>query len=84
MRLSLGMIFKDEVNQFKRILDSYHWMFDEVVVAVDENREAFQEIAKAYEKLNIKILPYTWINDFADKRNFVHKNITGDYYAHLS
>lgn len=87
MKLSLGMIFKDEIDQFRRIVSTYLHIFDEVVVAVDKDINLFQEYAKevlvGHEGKTIKVLPYTWINDFSDKRNFVHKNITGDYYMRL-
>jgi glycosyltransferase involved in cell wall biosynthesis len=75
------MIFKNEADQFRRILTSYGSLFDEIVVAVDEKIEEFQEIAKSHK--NVKVLPYTWKNDFSDKRNFVQKNITGDYYVRI-
>lgn len=83
MKLSLGLIMQSEIDQFKRILDSYHWMFDEVVVAVDEKLPEFEEVAKAYPKTSFKIIPYVWKDDFGDKRNVVHKNVTGDYYVRL-
>lgn len=81
MRLSLGLILKDELGQFKRILNDYYQYFDEVIVAVDDKLPEFQDIAKDYP--NVKILPYIWINDFSDKRNLVHKTITGEYYFRI-
>lgn len=83
MKLSLGMIFKDEVKQFSRILSSYGGLFDEIVIAVDERISEFKDIANSYPDLNIKILPYTWCNDFAHKRNFVAYHVTGDFYMRL-
>lgn len=83
MKLSLGMIFKDEVNQFKRIVDAYGSLFDEIVIAVDERISDFKEVADSYPSLNIKILPYTWCNDFSHKRNFVQYHITGDMYMRI-
>lgn len=83
MRLSLAMIFKDEVAQFKRIMDSYSSLFDEVVIAVDDKILEFQEIASKYPEKQIKILPYTWCNDFSHKRNFVAYHVTGDMYMRL-
>lgn len=83
MKLSLGMIFKDETKQFKRILDAYGKIFDEIVIAVDDKFQEFKEIADGYPSLTIKILPYTWCNDFAHKRNFVSYHITGDIYMRL-
>ena len=83
MKLSLGMIFKDEVKQFQRILDSYGSLFDEVVIAVDDRISEFKEVAASHPNLSVKILPYSWCNDFSHKRNFVHYHITGDMYMRL-
>ena len=83
MRLSLAMIFKDEVDQFKRIMDAYGSLFDEVVVAVDYKIAEFKEVAKSYPMVSTKVLPYTWCKDFSHKRNFVAYHVTGDYYMRL-
>lgn len=83
MKLSLGMIFKDEIEQFNRILNQYGSLFDEIVIAVDDKLKDFKRIAELYPSLNIKILPYSWCNDFAHKRNFVAYHITGDMYMRL-
>ncbi len=77
------MIFKDEVNEFKRIMATYAPIFDEIVIAVDYKFNEFKEVADSYPTKSIKILPYTWQNDFAHKRNFVHYHITGDMYMRL-
>lgn len=77
------MIFKDEVNEFKRILATYGSLFDEVVIAVDDRFNDFKEVADSYPTMSIKILPYTWASDFGAKRNFVHYHITGDIYMRL-
>ena len=83
MTLSLGMIFRNEADQFERIMRDYHWLFDEVVIAVDEDIEKFNIIAKNYPKISFKILPFVWVNDFGKKRQLVHENITSDYYVRL-
>jgi glycosyltransferase involved in cell wall biosynthesis len=83
MKLSLGMIFKDETSQFKRILNAYGHLFDEIVIAVDDRISDFKEIASSYPSMNIKIFPYSWCNDFAHKRNFVAYHVTGDMYMRL-
>jgi len=83
MRLSLAMIFKDETKQFQRILASYGSIFDEIVIAVDDKIQEFKDIANSYPSLEIKVLPYTWQNDFAHKRNFVAYHVTGDMYMRL-
>ena len=81
MKLSLALIFKDEVDQFKRIVNLYQKYFDEIVVAVDDKVDEFIDVSKANQQ--IKVIPYLWVNDFAAKRNFVHSHITGDYYVRI-
>ena len=81
MKLALGLIAKDEVEQFQRIVKDYQMFFDEIVVAVDDRIDEFKTIAKDFPQ--VKILEYKWINDFADKRNFVHSHINSDYYVRL-
>ena len=83
MKLSLGMIFKDEVAQFRRIMESYGSLFNEVVIAVDDKFSEFKEVADSYPSMKIKILPYTWCNDFGAKRNLVHYHVTGEMYMRL-
>lgn len=83
MRLSLGLIMKDELKEFKRIVTDYGHLFDEIVVAVDYNFHDFKDIANSFPNLDIKVLPYTWCNDFGAKRNFVHYHVTGDMYMRL-
>lgn len=83
MRLSLAMIFKDEVEQFDRIMASYSGLFDEIVIAVDFKFQEFRAIADKYPSKEIKILPYHWQNDFSHKRNFVSYHVTGDMYVRL-
>ena len=83
MRLSLAMIFKDEVKQFERIMASYSKLFDEVIIAVDFKINEFKKIAELYPDKKVKVLPYTWQNDFSHKRNFVAYHVTGDMYFRL-
>lgn len=83
MKLSLALIMKDEVKQFQRILASYGSIFDEVVVAVDDRISEFKDVANSYPNIEIKVLPYKWINDFSHKRNFVAYHVTGDMYVRL-
>ena len=81
MKLSLGLIAKNEVSDFSRILKDYATYFDEIVIAVDEDLVGFKEAAKGYPQ--VKIIPYIWQDDFSHKRNLIHKAITGDYYLRI-
>ena len=80
--ISLGMIAKDEVVDFRRILATYAPYFSEVVIAVDDKIDEFREIAKPYGE-KVRILPYKWCDDFAHKRNFLTSEIKTDYYFRM-
>ena len=80
--ISLGMIAKDEVGDFRRILATYAPHFDEVVVAVDEKIDEFNEIAKPYGS-KVRVIPYKWCDDFSHKRNFVASEIRTHYYFRI-
>lgn len=79
MTLALGLIVKDEIEEFERIINDYGKYFDEIVAAVDKDIDKFKE----FESDKIRIYPYDWKDDFADKRNFVDKKINSDYYFRL-
>ncbi len=81
MKLSLSIIVKDEVNEVKRILRDYEQYFDSVDIAVDFKLEEFEVLKKNHPKLNV--YPFTWINDFAAKRNFLASKIDADYYMRM-
>jgi len=82
MSLSLHIIAKDEVLQVTGLIRELNKHVDEIVVAVDD-KTARKELKKITAGCPIKILPYKWINDFSDKRNFVDKNCTSDYIMRL-
>lgn len=76
MRLALGMIVKDEFDLVKNIVDRYSQYFDEIVLAVDKDIDKFKT-------LPVKVVPYTWQNDFSHKRNFLASQIESEYYFRL-
>ena len=78
--ISLHIIAKDEVGQLKRIVDAYEQYFDDIDIALDD-MSLSKEISALSDK--IKIYPYTWCNDFADKRNFLVSKCTADYYMRI-
>lgn len=88
MSLALHIIAKDEEDKLNTILEEYAQYFDEIVIAIDDKDtlNAFQKAKKLKLKeylAKTKFLEYTWIKDFADKRNFVVKNTDSDYYFRL-
>ncbi len=82
MKLSLAVIVKNEYLEVQRIIREYEKYFDELVFAVD-NEKVLQELVSLYTKSCIKFYKYEWINDFADKRNFLTSKLTGDYYLRI-
>lgn len=81
MKLSLGVIVKDEVEQVKRIIRDYGKYFDEMVFAVDDPK-AYTELLNLNEP-KARFYTYSWCKDFSHKRNYVHSLITGDYYVRI-
>lgn len=79
MKLALAIIVKDELELVEKIVSDYGKYFDEIVLAVDERVDEFK--AKLGDKC--KIHPYTWINDFSHKRNFLAEKVESEYYLRI-
>lgn len=78
-KFALHVIAKDEVDQCKNIIERYGQYFDEIVIACDEKLDLFYRLAND----KVKIFEYKWIDDFADKRNFLAANTQSEYYLRL-
>lgn len=78
MKLNLAVIVKDQVFEVEKIIWYYSKYFDELHFAVDLDLEKFQKI-KDWGP-NVFFHKYEWINDFADKRNFLASKMECDYY----
>jgi len=75
-KLALAIIAKNEVKEIERIVKDYGKYFDEIVVGYDSD---IHELSH----LPIKVYPYVWKKDFADKRNFVASKVESEYYLRL-
>ena len=78
--VTLSVIVKDEVNDVDRLIHDSVEHFDELHFAIDDQK-VFDDLVESY-KFNpkIKFFKYEWINDFADKRNFLASKVTTDFY----
>lgn len=74
--ISLCMIVKNEEAILARCLDSVADLMDEIIIIDTGSTDKTKEIAAKYTS---KIYDYTWINDFADARNFSFSKATMDY-----
>lgn len=74
--ISLCMIVKNEERVLARCLDSVCDLMDEIIVVDTGSTDKTKEIASRYTD---KIYDYTWVNDFADARNFSFSKATMDY-----
>lgn len=80
--IALHIIAKDEVDQIQRIVRDYEDYFDEIAIAYDSDLKDLEAIkCKTPEKLNIH--SYKWVNDFADKRNFLADRTKADVYFRM-
>lgn len=74
--ISLCMIIKNEEEVLARCLDSIKDVVDEIVIVDTGSSDASIEIAKKYSD---KVFSYTWIDNFADARNYAFSFATKDY-----
>jgi tetratricopeptide (TPR) repeat protein len=78
--VTLSVIAKDEVDDIDRIIHDYVEHFDELHFAIDDHK-VLDDCSEAYkDNPKIKFFKYEWVNDFADKRNFLASKCTTDYY----
>jgi tetratricopeptide (TPR) repeat protein len=81
--LGLGMIVKDEVEEFTSIMKSVYDYVDAIFLTVtaEERLEEFEELIDTYPKL--KVSYFHWVADFAKARTYNLKQITTDYWFWL-
>lgn len=83
MKLSLAVIAKDEYDDIHRIITQYSDYFDEIAIAIDDDKY-YKILDKEFKKdKKVKFYKYTWIDDFAHKRNWLTEKLTGDYYVRI-
>ena len=78
-KLALAIIVKDEFELVCEIIKKYEKYFDEIALAVDLDIDKFNTLSND----KVSIYPYTWINDFSDKRNFLANKVKADYYFRI-
>lgn len=87
MKLSLAIIAKDQVEEVENLIKLYHQYFDEIVIVGDKEHFKFKLLTGVWKENDSECLvsyhEYKWINNFADKRNFLTSKINGDYYFRL-
>lgn len=76
MKLTLGMIVKNEEFFLSKILPSTYKFFDEIVAVDAESTDATRDIL-AKHKAKVTIRP--WTNDYSAARNAVMQMGTGDW-----
>ena len=81
--LGLGMIVKNEVEEFEEILNSVYDYIDNCFLTVtsEERQEEFEKLTDKYPKL--KVSYFHWVADFGKARNYNLKQINTDYWFWL-
>jgi glycosyltransferase involved in cell wall biosynthesis len=74
--LSLCMIVKNEEATIERCLSSTQGICDEIVIADTGSTDATKEILKKFP--TVKVVDFTWIDDFAAARNESFRHATSD------
>jgi glycosyltransferase involved in cell wall biosynthesis len=70
------MIVKNEEAILARCLDSIADLMDEIIIVDTGSSDRTKEVALRYTD---KVFDYTWINDFADARNYSFSKASMDY-----
>ena len=83
MSVGLSIIAKNEVNAVKDIIKKYSNAFDNIYIAGDEEHDKFGALTGQYGDCNVHYYQYKWINDFADKRNFLASKIHDAFYVRM-
>lgn len=79
--ISLSMIVRNEGRTLERCLESVAQYVDEIVIGLaGESTDNTEEIAR---KFTDKIIPIEWHDHFADARNIVLEQCTGDWLLWL-
>ncbi|MDR0964469.1 MAG: glycosyltransferase [Clostridium sp.] len=73
---SLAMIVRNEEQILARCLDRLAPIADEIVIVDTGSIDATKQIAEGYTE---KIVDFSWQNNFAEARNFMMSQTSGDY-----
>lgn len=80
-RLTIGIIFKNEIRSLKRCLEALAPLRErvscELVLADTGSTDGSREIAERYADI---LIDFPWIDDFAAARNAVLKHASGKWY----
>lgn len=74
--LSLAMIVKDEASRLGHCLASVAELVDETVVVDTGSTDGTPDLARA---AGARVIPFTWVDDFAAARNESLRHCTGDW-----
>ena len=74
--ISVCMIVKNEENTLRKCLDSLKGLYDELIIVDTGSSDNTKKIASEYTD---KVFDFTWVDDFAEARNFAFAKATMDY-----
>src|SRR5579885_3808492 len=74
--LSLCMIVRNEEEVIGRCLDSIQDCCDEIIICDTGSTDKTVEIVSKYPQ--VKVVHFTWVDDFAAARNFSFQHATKD------
>ena len=87
MKISYGITVNNEVDELERLLSKLLVSIDEedeVVICVDGNHEGVRDVIKLYS-IDSRVIHYDRKLDgnFADQKNYVIEQSSGDYIFHI-
>jgi glycosyltransferase involved in cell wall biosynthesis len=81
--VGLCIIAKDEFTEVKKIIKKHSKDFDNIYIAGDGWHDEFGILTGTYGPCTVHYYQYKWINDFADKRNFLASKVKDKYYVRM-
>ncbi|MFT3709085.1 MAG: glycosyltransferase [Archangium sp.] len=76
MKLTVAMIVRDEAGMAPAFLEAARALFDELIVVDTGSTDGTQGL---FAQAGAKIVPFSWVNDFAAARNVSLQHATGDF-----
>lgn len=82
MKISLCMIVKNEEQYIKMCIENALKLADEIIIVDTGSTDKTLDIIKEFEH-KIKLIHFSWNNDFSEARNISLENATGDWILML-
>ncbi|MBL8916525.1 MAG: glycosyltransferase, partial [Archangium sp.] len=76
MKLTIAMIVRDEAEMAPGFLESVKGLWDELIVVDTGSTDGTQGL---FAQAGARVIPFSWVHDFAAARNVSLSHATGDF-----